>query len=127
MKRILILTTGMLVFSSIVNATCTKHIECTDIFTKEIINMQNIFKKAGETANQAVAGATAISSIDFGSLKKGETEGGAGVGTSKSYIGTDFAGAIGLKHGVTDSTAGIIKGWKSKRSHAIGMGVVHKF
>jgi len=84
-------------------------------------------RKAGETANQAVAGSVAISAIDFGTTCKGKTEVGAGIGVSDSYIGTDYAAGIGVKHGFTDSTAGVIKGWKSKNSEAVGAALTYAF
>lgn len=88
----------------------------------------NESKKRTSFANDSAAGNSAMASIDFGSIAKGETHGGLGVGVSHSWYGSSTAGAVGLKHGFTDETAGVVKVWSAgSNSYGGGAGVVHKF
>jgi hypothetical protein len=74
------------------------------------------------------AGAIAVSSIDFGSVGKGETEIGMGVGVSGGGDFTGYAGALGIKHGLTDEDAVIGKAWYAgHKNYAVGAGLTHKF
>ena len=66
--------------------------------------------------------------IDFGSVCEGETAGGIGIGYAHSFDGSSTAGALGIKHGLTDDTAVVAKGWgASSDSYGGGLGLVHKF
>ena len=95
------------------------------LFTTQ--SQADVYKRLGETN----AGAASISAIDFGTVAKGETAGGLGLGTGDTgaSVGAMYAVGAGLKHGVDDDTAVIIKGYYGTRGHsnAVGAGVVHKF
>lgn len=85
-------------------------------------------KEATEYYEKSAAGAAAIAAIDFGSTCKGVTVGGIGVGTSKSFTGRSNAVGVGIKHGLTDTDAVIVKGWVAgSDAHAIGAGFMHRF
>ncbi len=65
-------------------------------------------------------------------MAKGQTEIGAGFGVSSGKYGSGsvqgYAGALGLKHGLTDEDAVIVKGWMSdSANYAVGAGVTHRF
>ena len=106
-----------------------------DIILQSYTNLDNEFAiidyqatRASRFFGQATAGAIATSSIDLGSVSKGETEVGVGAGVSSSYISTVYAGAVAVKHGITDKNAIIVKGWKSDgSSYSVGVGTTYKF
>ena len=80
----------------------------------------------------AAAGSIATSAIDFGTVGEGVTEIGVGVGVSGGdFYGTTetgYAGALGLKHGLTDEDAVIVKGWYgSNKAYGVGAGLTHRF
>jgi len=92
------------------------------------ISLQENADYSADTA----AGGIAVASIDFGTVKEGETEVGAGIGYSAgdfTYMKSDsFAGAVGIKHGISDQDALIGKAWYgSNGGYAVGAGVTHKF
>ena len=106
-----------------------------DIVLESYTNVDNTFAvidykatRASRFFGQATAGSIATSSIDFGSVSKGETEVGVGAGVSSSYISTVYAGAIAVKHGITDDTSVVVKGWKSDgSSYSLGVGSTFRF
>ena len=84
----------------------------------------------GTDANRAAAGSIAVDSIDFGTTHAGVLEVGAGVGYAEASSTADgeVAGGLGLKYGITDTTAGIVKGWVAdESSYAVGAGVTYRF
>ena len=84
--------------------------------------------KTFEYTRDVAAGSMAVSAIDFGTTCKGVTEIGAGIGYADSFNGSSTAGAVGIKHGFTDKTAGIVKAWGAgSDTYAIGAGVTHRF
>ena len=95
--------------------------------TNSLILMREEVRQATELANKAIAGATAIAAIDFGSTAKGKTEVGFGIGVSDSYVGTDYAAGFGAKHGITDTTAVIFKGFSGKKARAGALGITYSF
>lgn len=85
-------------------------------------------KDAEKYQAESNAGASAMASIDFGSTKKGDTFGGIGIGYSSTYNTNGVAGAVGIKHGMTDTEAIIIKAWgANSKSYGAGLGVTTKF
>lgn len=81
-----------------------------------------------EYAVDSAAGGVAMSAIDFGTTYQGKTEIGIGIGYSSSDFANGSAGAIGIKHGFTDETAGIVKGWASNRDNfGVGAAVTYTF
>lgn len=90
-------------------------------------NILEELQNASKLANQAIAGSVALSAIDFGTTTEGKTEVGMGIGVSDSYVGTDYAGALGIKYGFTDDTSGVIKGWVAEDAFAVGVAVVYGF
>lgn len=85
-------------------------------------------KEATEYYEDAAAGAAAIGAIDFGTTCEGQTEGGIGIGHSSSFSGSSTVGAVGIKHGITDTEAFIVKGWMADSdAYAIGAAMTHRF
>jgi len=85
-------------------------------------------EEAVEYAQDTSAGNSAMASIDFGSTCKGVTEVGIGYGYASSFNGSSSAGAVGLKHGLTDVDAVIVKGWAaSSDSNGFGVAITHRF
>jgi len=98
------------------------------LYVKEYTKLIKELRDSQEYAMQADAGNTAMAVIDFGSVCKGETAVGVGVGTSHSRFGTAVAGAVGAKQGITDDTAVVAKAWGANSdSYGGGLGLVHKF
>ena len=84
--------------------------------------------KTFEYTRDVAAGSMAVSAIDFGTTCKGVVEIGAGIGYADSFNGSSTAGAVGLKHGMTDADALIIKAWGTDSdTYAVGAGITHRF
>lgn len=84
--------------------------------------------KTFEYTRDVAAGSMAVSTIDFGTTCKGVTEGGIGIGYSDSFNGSSTAGAVGIKHGFTDETAGVVKAWGTDSdTYSVGAGITHRF
>ena len=103
-----------------------------DAYKEQMEQYQVSLQEASDYTADTAAGGIAVSAIDFGTVGVGETEIGMGVGYSSgdfSYMSVDsFAGAIGIKHGLTEQDAAIGKAWYgSNGGYAIGAGLTHKF
>ena len=76
------------------------------------------------------AGASAMAVVDFGNVRKGQTQIGVGAGYAHGRFadgsGSSYAGALGLKYGITDRTAVVVKAWVGQHNaYGGGVGVVH--
>jgi hypothetical protein len=102
----------------------------TDRFQNDIYNLSTDLQNYGEFMVDSAAGAMAVSTIDFGTVKTEELEIGVGVGMSGgNYIDeTSFAAGVGFKYGIDDETAAVAKGWASQHgNYGAGAGVVWKY
>ena len=96
-------------------------------YSSSVTNITNRFDNAEKVGTQAMAGATALSAIDFGTTCKGKTEVGLGAGSADAFGSREYAAAIGVKHGITDNTALIAKGTKGKDVDAVAVAVTYRF
>lgn len=81
--------------------------------------IENDRKRIAETN----AGAAAMAVIDFGNLAEGQTQGGFGFGAGDTGAEQKWAAAIGAKHGLSDDTAVVVKGYYGLGGNANGVGV----
>lgn len=122
MKKILILgiaTTAIL--------SATNYCGIIDTLKAQVAGYQYTFDKAQDYAIDAVAGSSAIASIDFNPSHEGWS-GGIGLGTTDSHFGRGNAGALGIQYGFKDNTAMNVKGWTTGGgTYAVGLGLVKGF
>ena len=87
------------------------------------IQTQREFTSSVNANNQALA------AIDFGNTAKGVTQGGVGFGVADWGTVRNYGTAVGVKHGIEDDTAIIIKGSYATGGDAsgVGIGFVHTF
>lgn len=137
MKKIVLAVVAVLALMTMAHATKCEHPEpcepCADgvdgIDGKDgVVNysyLKNVYNRIAESN----AGSASMAVIDFGTVAKGETAGGLGIGAGDTGQERKWAVGAGVKHGMTDKTAVVVKGYYGTGGHAnaVGAGVVHKF
>jgi len=101
----------------------------TDDLQSQILGINGQMDGLAEFMGDSAAGSMAVATIDFGTVHTDELEIGVGVGMSGGdYIDTSFAGGIGAKYGITETTSAIGKVWMSNHgNYGAGAGVVFKY